>query len=182
MVTLEDAQDRVAASLQGDLGAFESLIRDHQRMVYSICYRMTGSTEDAEDLTQETFIHAHGNLGSFRGEARFSSWLHRIAMNLCRNWRKGLARRSRLVAAFAHEADSVVPGNSGLRERVQDALLQLKPEQRAVVILTCYEGLSHGEAARALECAETTISWRLFIAKKKLKRLLKGCPGPGDQP
>src|SRR5688572_31367135 len=74
----------------------EHFIREHQRMIYSLCYRMTGSVADAEDLTQETFIAAHQQMEMFRGKAQISSWLYRIGINRCLNWQKSQERRRRL--------------------------------------------------------------------------------------
>src|SRR5438046_807679 len=96
MVASDDEQRRIVLSQNGDHDAFESLIREHQKMVHSLCYRMTGSTADSADLAQETFIHAFQNLPSFRSESKFSSWLYRIALKRCLNWRKAGARRAEL--------------------------------------------------------------------------------------
>src|SRR5438105_6052445 len=101
MAAMDDEASRVAQSQNGDHAAFESLIRDYQRMIHSLCYRMTGSMAEAEDLAQETFIRAYRELRGFRAEARFSSWLYRIAMNLCLNWRKSDQRRQALHRKWA---------------------------------------------------------------------------------
>jgi len=169
----DDDQGWVERSLQGDHEAFEALVRRYQRMIYSLAYRMTGSAADAEDVTQETFIRAYQQLSGFRAEAKFSSWLYRIAVNQCFNWRKRAARRDQLHNEWqARHAGAAAPDNA-LAQNVQDALLKLNPKQRAAVVLTLYDGLSHAEAARVLGCSATTVSWRLFAARAKLKRLLK---------
>ena len=142
-------------------------------MIYSLAYRMTGSAADAEDLTQETFIRAHEQLAGFRADAKFSSWLYRIAVNHCLNWRKRIERRDRLHNDWQAGREGTTTPDHALTRKVQDALLKLNPEQRAAVALTTYDGLSHAEAARALGCSETTVSWRLFAARARLKRLLK---------
>src|SRR6478672_5846319 len=77
-VNMDDETSRMVRSQNGDHAAFESLIKDYQRMIHSLCFRMTGSLADAEDLAQETFIQAYQHLGGFRAESRFSSWLYRI--------------------------------------------------------------------------------------------------------
>jgi RNA polymerase sigma-70 factor (ECF subfamily) len=100
--------------------------------------------------------------------------LYRIAVNQCLNWRKRTARRDRLHREWSEETrDSRSDGPVGGQE-VQEALLKLNPKQRAAVVLTTYDGLTHAEAAKTLGCSETTISWRLFAARRKLKALLKG--------
>jgi len=170
---MDEERGRIAASLQGDQAAFESLIREYQRMVHSLCYRMTGSMTDAEDLAQETFIAAYQRLDKFRGEARFSSWLYRIAVNQCLNWRKRIRRQEQLHQDWVEQEQVLSQEKLKDTQRVQDALLDLHPKQRAALILTIYDGLSHAEAARALGCSETTISWRVFAAKRKLRRRLE---------
>jgi RNA polymerase sigma-70 factor (ECF subfamily) len=136
---------------------------------------MTGSMADAEDLAQETFLHAYEHLPEFRAEARFSSWLYRIAINQCLNWQKRRQRQQRLHEEWNKEQQlnpsAGEPAHTHARQ-IQDALLRLDPKQRAAVILTTYDGLTHAEAAHALGCSETTVSWRLFAARRKLKRWL----------
>ncbi|MEY2429967.1 MAG: polymerase sigma-70 factor, subfamily [Verrucomicrobiota bacterium] len=171
---MENERDRIAESRKGDHDAFEELIREHQRMIHSLCYRMTGSMAEAEDLAQETFIRAYQQLTSFRAEARFSSWLYRIAVNQCLNWQKRKGREERLHKDWADQGQETTGADFGRTQQVQEALLKLNPKQRAAVILTTYDGLSHAEAADASGCSEATISWRLFAARAKLRRLLKG--------
>ena len=168
--------DLVLQSQNGDPAAFEALIRNHQHMVHSLTYRMTGSLADAEDLAQEAFIRAYERIGEFRGASKFSTWLYRIAVNTCLNWRQTEARRFQLQARAAGEISAWQTGvkdspgdDSG---EVQAALLKLPAKQRAAIVLTIYDGLNHAEAARMLGCSETTVSWRVFAAKGKLKRLL----------
>jgi RNA polymerase sigma-70 factor (ECF subfamily) len=168
--------DLVLQSQNGDPAAFEALIRNHQHMVHSLTYRMTGSLADAEDLAQETFIRAYEQIDSFRGASKFSTWLYRIAVNTCLNWRQSEARRFQLQARAAgeisawHAAEENLPGDQS--NEVQAALLKLPAKQRAAIVLTIYDGLNHAEAARVLHCSETTVSWRVFAAKRKLKRFL----------
>ena len=143
-------------------------------MIHSLCYRMTGSMADAEDLAQETFIQAYQHRDSFRGGAKVSSWLYRIAINQCLNWRKRAARREQLHREWSQEERVTADDSAARGQQIQEALLKLNPEQRAAVVLTMYDGLSHAEAAKVLGCAETTVSWRLFAARRTLKQLLKG--------
>jgi len=158
----------------GDTAAFESLMRSHQRMIHSLTYRMTGSLADAEDLAQETFLNAYEQLASFRGEAKFSTWLYRIAMNTCLNWRQRETRRREVYAEWAESSAALRSSDERGRmdEEVQAALMKLPPEQRAAVALTICEGLDHREAAQTLGCSVATLGWRVFAAKRKLKRSL----------
>ena len=157
---------------EGDPAGFEELVRRYQKMVHALTYRMTGSQSDAEDLAQEVFIQAYRKLDKFRGDALFSTWLYRVGINTCLNWKKSQQRRARLYDEWAKQPLETADDNDHISSRVQEALLTLPLKQRAAVILTTYEGLNHAEAARALGCSETTISWRLFTARKKLKQLL----------
>lgn len=176
----DDDHDWIRKSLQGDQEAFESLVRRYQRMIYSLAYRMTGSAADAEDTVQETFIRAHRQLASFRAEARFASWLYRIAVNHCLNLRQRAERRVQMHNELQAEREVNSTPDTGFAQQVQDALMKLSPKQRAAVVLTTYDGFSHAEAACALGCSETTVSWRVFAARGKLKRLLKAVRTRGE--
>jgi RNA polymerase sigma-70 factor (ECF subfamily) len=173
----------VMRTRQGDPAAFEALIRQHQRMIYSLTYRMTGSAADAEDLTQETFLRAWRQIGSYRAAAKFSTWLYRIAINACLNWRERETLRVEVQAGWAETngapelGGQSVPARNEAGRGVHDALLKLPAKQRAAVMLVFYDGLNHAEAAEVLGCSETTVSWRLFIARKKLRRWLAAAGG-----
>jgi RNA polymerase sigma-70 factor (ECF subfamily) len=168
----------VLQTQKGSPAAFEELVRNHQRMIHSLTFRMTGSPADAEDLAQETFIRAYAQIGAFRGTAKFSTWLYRIAVNTCLNWRQSEARRFRLQADCAGEISAPPwngensPAEDSPGRQVQAALLKLPAKQRAAIVLTIYDGLNHAEAAQVLGCSETTVSWRVFAARQKLKRWL----------
>ncbi len=174
-----EEQRWIRDSLAGNDAAYAMLVARYQQMIHAVTYRMTGSFSDAEDLAQETFLRAFQHLDDYRGEARFSTWLCRIAMNLCLNWRSRESRRTEIHSRWADDTYSETartpeqadPGP--LREEVQSALNRLPAKQRAAVVLTVYEEMNHAEAARALGCSEATISWRVFAARHKLKRWLK---------
>jgi RNA polymerase sigma-70 factor (ECF subfamily) len=171
----EDERDWIRRSLAGDAVAFEELVRRYQQMIHALTYRMTGSAHDAEDLAQEAFIRAYRQLHSYRAEAKFSSWLYRIGINTCLNWQKSRQRRDRLHEEFARQDNQ--PGNvDEITAKLQTALLQLSPKERAAIILTVYEEMNHAAAARVLGCSETTVSWRVHMARKNLKRWLR-CEG-----
>lgn len=181
MPELDDERGWILKSQEGDHTAFEALVMTHQRMIYALAFRMTGSLADAEDLAQETFIQAFRQLGAFRGEAKFSSWLYRIAMNLCLNWKSRQARQQRLLEDWGKQEEIAADGNEASQSKeVQAALLKLHPKQRAAIVLTVYDGLNHAEAARVLGCSETTVSWRVFAARAKLKKLLSRPQSRGE--
>jgi RNA polymerase sigma-70 factor, ECF subfamily len=176
MVDANEERALVLRSQNGDHAAFELLIGAYQRMIHSVAYRMTGSMADAEDLTQETFVRAYQQLEGYRAEARFSTWLCRIAVNLTLNWRNREFRRDDVHAKWSQEAllednkPEEIPDD--LSKRVQAALQRLPAKQRAALILTVYENQSHADAARTLGTTEATVSWRVFAARQKLKRWL----------
>jgi RNA polymerase sigma-70 factor (ECF subfamily) len=171
----DEEQSWIARSREGDQQAFAALIQRYQKMIFALTYRMTGSQADAEDLTQESFIAAFRQFDSFRGDSKFSSWLYRIATNRCLNWRQRDARRERAYENWGREqeiASTVEPKAEAVSAQVQQALLKLDDKQRAAIVLTTYEGMNHAEAARVLGCSETTVSWRVFAARRKLKKWL----------
>ncbi|HTV61270.1 MAG TPA: RNA polymerase sigma factor [Verrucomicrobiae bacterium] len=177
---MADADDDLVLQCQkGNALAFETLVRNHQQMVHALTFRMTGSVADAEDLAQETFVRAYEQIASFNGNAKFSTWLYSIAVHACLNWRRDEARRAQALHRCAAEILTEKQGESPAQEnevaqQAQAALLNLPAKQRAAIVLTVYDGLSHAEAAKILRCSETTVSWRIFAAKRKLKRLLSG--------
>src|SRR6185295_19082380 len=146
----DEEQSWIARSRNGDPQAFETLVLRYQKMIFALAYRMTGSSAEAEDLTQETFIAAFQQLDSFRGESKFSSWLYRIATHRCLNWRQRDARRERAYANWGRDQAISSAGKAvddPVSARVQAALLKLDEKQRAAIVLTTYEGLNHAEAA-----------------------------------
>jgi len=180
MAGSDDDTKLIEQSLTGDPEAYAALVNQHQKMIRAVAFRMTGSLDDAEELAQDAFLSAYRQLGSFGGGSKFSTWLCKIAINLSLDWRRRESRRSDIHSKWAEE--TVFENNPGdrfpdnLSRRVQDALNRLPAKQRAAIVLTIYENQSHAEAAKTLRCAEATISWRVFAARQKLKRLLKGLP------
>jgi len=176
MATPDDELICIQKSLAGDTEAFAALVKEYQKMILAMAFRMTGSLDDAEDLAQETFLRAFRQLNSFRAESKFSTWLCQIAMNLSLNWRAREGRRGDIHSQWAENAITDSPGDfpDELSQRVQRALDRLPPKQRAAIVLTVYENRSHAEAAKLLSCTEAAISWRVFAARQKLKHLLKG--------
>jgi RNA polymerase sigma-70 factor, ECF subfamily len=168
----------VLQSQNGDPAAFAELIRNHQRMIHSLTYRMTGSLADAEDLAQETFINAYRQIGSYRGTSKFSTWLYRIAINACLTWRRRETLRVEATANWVETNSAPQPvgegpeARNGWSGRMHAALLKLPAKQRAAIMLTLHDGLNHAEAAEVLSCSEATVSWRVFAARRKLKRWL----------
>lgn len=175
---LEDEQESVARVVQGDPDAFGDLVRRHHAMIHAMTYRMTGSAADADELAQETFVRAWQRIGQFRGDSKFSSWLYRIAVTTCLNWSERRARRNRRDERWELERERPAGTvEDDVSEKVHEALQRLEPKMRAAIVLTVYDGLNHAEAAKVLGCSETTVSWRVFMARRRLKKDLESLRG-----
>src|SRR5580700_2001181 len=175
--------EAIERAKQGDAGAFEALYNLHKRRVYSLCLRMTANTAAAEDLTQEAFLQLFRKIGTFRGESAFSTWLHRMAVNvvLMQLRKKGLAVVP-LEDTFESEEESSrkEPGADDVRLTGSIDRLQLKraidnlPEgYRTIFLLHDVEGYEHNEIARIMECSIGNSKSQLHKARMKLRELLK---------
>lgn len=168
------------AAAGGDMGAFEQLYARHNRRVYSVCLRMTQNVAEAEDLAQEAFIQLFRKIGSFRGDAAFTTWLHRLTVNqVLMHFRK----RSVKLERTTEEGDTPVqivrgtenPNRMPVLDRIglDHALKQLPPGYRSVFVLHDIEGHDHEEIAKILGVAVGTSKSQLHKARMKLRRLLK---------
>ena len=177
MAGSDDESKLIEQSLSGDPEAYGALVNQHQKMIRAMAFRMTGSLDDAEELAQDAFLRAYQQLATFNSDAKFSTWLCKIAINLSLDRHRRESRRSDIHSKWA--ADTITDGRSNaefpdeLSGQVQAALNQLPVKQRAAIVLTIYENQSHAQAAKTLGCTEATISWRVFAARRKLKHLLR---------
>ncbi|GJE57541.1 MULTISPECIES: RNA polymerase sigma factor [Methylobacterium] len=170
-------RDLVGRAVHGDRMAFEALLRRHYDGMHRIAWRMTGSREDAEDIVQEICCALADRIAGFRGEARFSTWLYGITANACRDHRRRGATLARLRQGLAVLVRAGGTGDGGDPHRrvwLASALGRLDPGLREAVVLVAGEGLTHAEAGAALGIAETTVSWRLFEARRRLKAVFDG--------
>ncbi len=167
---------------QGDREAYSGLVRRHREPIYRTIFRFTRDHGDTDDLAQETFLQAFRELPQFRGQAGFSTWLHRIAVNLSLNHLKRKKRemdRRDFDERFAERtpAPCLTPEAAALsaefQARLADAVDALPPAYKASFVLVVQEGMSHGLAACALGCSENTVSWRLHRARKMLQARLR---------
>ena len=166
---------------QGDVQAFEELFRLHRRLVYGLCLRMTQDVAEAEDVTQEVFVLLFRKIGGFRGEASFTTWLHRLTVNqVLMRFRKNKSRREDALEdedLQPHESvRPVSPKAAQLLDRItlESAIAQLPPGYRAAFILHDVEGYEHEEVARILGCAVGTSKSQLHKARTKLRKILAG--------
>jgi RNA polymerase sigma-70 factor, ECF subfamily len=161
----------LARAQAGDAGAFARLYRDHHRKIYALCLRLTADRGAAEELTQDTFVKAWQRLDSFRGEARFSTWLHRIAVNTAISHRRKRAWLS-LRPAFDDEVPADLAPPPGLMRDLDRAIARLPPRARHVFVLIDVEGFSHEEAASTLGMAVGTSKAHLHRARELLRGML----------
>lgn len=164
----------------GDMQAFEELYQRYHRRIYTLCLRMTGNTAEAEDLTQEIFIHIYRKIGSFRGDSALMTWLHRLTVNkVLMHFRKSSVRRE----TTTKDGETPEPSAKGRetpsqqlavdRLALDKAIAQLAPGYRAVFILHDVEGYEHTEIARARGIAIGTSKSQLHKARLRLRELMK---------
>lgn len=172
--TGEDAED-VALAVAGDRRAFERLYRRHVARVHGVASRLMGRDE-AEEITQDVFVRAWEKLSTFRGEAAFSTWLHRVAVNLVFSRRAWLgARRQRFVAdETVLETVHARPAATDAGMDFESAIGKLPPGARAVFVLHDVEGYRHEEIASLLEVTTGTTKAQLHRARMLLRRHLDG--------
>jgi RNA polymerase sigma-70 factor, ECF subfamily len=166
---------------EGDAAAFEALYRAHAGRLFGLLTRMTGSAQDAEDLLQDVFVHAHRKLASFRGESSLGTWLYRLAVNQCLDYLRG--KQSRMARATdsldADEAAEPAAAMPALPEAIaridlERAIAQLPHGCRTAFVLHDVEGLDHREVGAALGISEGTSKSQVHKARMKLRQLLRG--------
>jgi RNA polymerase sigma-70 factor (ECF subfamily) len=180
-------EELVARSMAGDHDSFNQLVTRWERPIYALAFRVLGREEDARDICQETFLRAFRAMPGFKGEAKFSSWLYRIALNLCRDWIR--RRRRQPVVEVPEDVDlSDLAALQGPSESIEDlvarrrlseavglAMAQLPEEQRTAIVLKEYHGLTFQEIADLQGCPLSTVKTRLYQGLSQLRRAL----GPG---
>jgi len=183
----------VARAQHGEEEAFAALFEMHKRRVYSLCLRMTGNTAEAEDLTQEAFLQLFRKISTFRGESAFSTWLHRLAVNvvLMHLRKKGLQQIS--LDEVDSSQDEPVKRDYGDNDRrlmgsvdrisLSQAIADLPPGYRTVFVLHDIEGYEHNEIAEIMNCSVGNSKSQLHKARMKLRDWLRqneGLMAPGE--
>ena len=168
--------------LGGDVNAFEELVLRYEGTVYNLALRMVSNREDAADMTQEAFIKAYNSLPSFRGDSKFSSWLYRIASNVCLDFLRSKSRRPQSSLTLGGDDDEDVqleipdpaagPEEQLIKKLSMQSLsegLKLLPDnQRQILAMRELGGMSYAEIGAALSLEEGTVKSRIFRARKKL--------------
>src|SRR5215216_5226350 len=177
-------EELVARSIRGDADSFNQLILRWERPIYALAYRTIGRDEDARDVCQETFLRAFRALPGFKGQAKFSSWLYRIALNLCRDW---IRRKKRTPVVEMPEGVDVVElaAETGPSESIEDLVARqemsrivaegmklLPDEQRTAIVLKEYHGLTFQEIADLQGCPLSTVKTRLYQGLGVLRKQL----------
>lgn len=183
---MEESGDErlVELAKKGSLDAFAELARRLQEKVYYTIFGMARNHQDADDLTQETFMYAYKALGGFQRKSSFYTWVYRIAVNLTLNYlkKKGREKGRQDFKDRASEFDKAAymdlspEGDSlkkELREKLDEAIASLPLACQAAFNLVVFQGMSHGQAAAILGCSENTVSWRMHKARKMLQDRLK---------
>ena len=175
--------EAIARAKQGDAEAFEVLYNLHKRRVYSLCLRMTANTAEAEDLAQEAFLQLFRKIGTFRGESAFSTWLHRMAVNvvLMHLRKKGLPVVSLEETTEGTEetpkkdfgAEDLALSGSIDRLQLQTAVDRLPPGYRTIFVLHDVEGYEHHEIANVVGCSLGNSKSQWHKARMKLREFLK---------
>ncbi len=181
-----DDRNLVGLARRGDREAFGTLVRRHQDRAFNLAYQMVRNREDALDISQEAFARAYASLASFKGDASFSTWLHRIVVNLAidslrRRERRGAtsyddARGTSQEGEVEHSAPddpATALETKQVRALLARGIAQLPPAQRAVLVLREIEGMSYEDIARTVECNLGTVMSRLFYARRKLQQVLR---------
>ena len=179
-------EELVARSIAGDTDSFNELVLRWERPIYALAYRQIGREDDARDVTQEAFLRAFRALPGFKGQAKFSSWLYRITLNLCRDWMRRQMRAPFVSTPEGVDAEDMagIDGETvatveddvarrDLTRHVARAMRALPDEQRSAVILKEYHGLTFQEIAELQGCPLRTVKTRLYQGLTVLRRELE---------
>jgi RNA polymerase sigma-70 factor (ECF subfamily) len=177
-------EELVALSIGGDVESFNQLVVRWERPIYALAYRVIGREEEARDVVQETFLRAFRGIGNFRGQAKFSSWVYRIALNLCRDWIRRERRAPILptpegvdvieLAAEKGPAESIedLVARNDMSQAVAGLMTRLPEEQRTAIILKEYHGMTFQEIADLQGVPLSTVKTRLYQGLNVLRRHL----------
>ena len=161
----------VSAAVAGNREAFEALLRAHYDRIHGLAWQLTGSRADADDIAQDVCCALVEKIGSFRGEAKFTTWLSGVTINACRDHRRrrrtfrGLTDKLAVLAGLASPTDGRDAYDAVW---LNNAISRLKPAYRETAVLVAGQQLTHAEAAEVLGVAEATVSWRMSEVRRML--------------
>ncbi|GIV15535.1 MAG: sigma-24 [Armatimonadota bacterium] len=187
-MTPSDDRQLIERCRNGDREAFDELVRRYERQVYNLAYRLSGNYDDASDVVVEAFVRAFQGLHTFRGDANFGTWLHRVVVNTFLDMRKRSKGRQHISLeeqleldgdTFTRQIEDTSPGPQELLEQeereevLQRAIAQLSPERRILIVLYHFENLSYEEIAQMLKLPVGTVKSRLNRARLALREILE---------
>jgi len=179
-------RELVSRARLGEVVAFEQLVHRYDRKVLSIAYLYARDEEDAKDIYQEAFLRVYRGLPGFRGKSQFSTWLHRVVVNVCLSYQRRTLKlknvaleedeieRTAVVTATGGESPEELYGDAEISQHVSNALATLPDQQRLVFILRHFQDLKLSEIADTMNCAEGTVKRYLYLAVRKLRAQLQG--------
>jgi RNA polymerase sigma-70 factor (ECF subfamily) len=186
MTRTDSDEELVARAVAGDLDSFNQLVTRWERPIFALAYRTLGREEDARDVVQEAFLRAYRGLRGFKGQAKFSSWLYRITVNLCRDWNRRERRAPVVQIPEGSDAVDLADEHAAPVESVEElvarremsqavarAMAELPEDQRAAILLKEYHGLTFQEIADLLDCPLSTVKTRLYQGLSVLRRRLE---------
>jgi RNA polymerase sigma-70 factor (ECF subfamily) len=178
-------EELVSRSIAGDTESFDQLILRWERPIYALAYRQIGREEDARDIVQDAFLRAFRALPGFKGEAKFSSWLYRITLNLCRDFMRRARRAPFAPTPEGRDVEDMASAERSTAESIEDVLTRqdlsrhvaramgtLPEEQRSAILLKEYHGLTFQEIAELQGCPLSTVKTRLYQGLTMLRREL----------
>lgn len=181
-------KELVIKTQQGDPSAFDDLIRKYHPRLYGLIYHMTSNNEDTNDLLQDVFSKAYRSINTFKGNSGFYTWIHRIAVNMTLNFLKKRGRRQHsslddidehlendpdfIAAAKVADPRTVINAQE-FQKKLNEAMLKLSPDHRAVVTLFDIQGMPQSEVAKILKTTEGTVRSRIFYAHRQLQTYLQ---------
>lgn len=162
----------IRQACSGDSRAFGQLVEMHYDFIHGVAYKWTRNRADAEDIAQDVCVRLASAIRSFRGEGRFRTWLYALVLNAVRDLARKAVRESRKTSEWALDPSNHGDCDSSDLQEIWTAVQTLSSKQRDAVMLVYSEGLDHGEAAEILGCTQSTVSWHLHEARKRLKIIL----------
>ncbi len=168
-----DESALIKQAQSGDRQAFEALVRRHYDAMYRMAFKWCGDKADAEDITQNACIKLARSIGTFRFQSEFRTWLYRLVINAAKDWAKARPRWTPDQTFESGRAEAPAGEDRVYATQVM-AYVQTMPErEKSALVLVFGEGLSHREAATVMDCGESTVSWYIHEARKKLRSFQK---------
>lgn len=181
-------EECVRRTKEGDVSAYDVLVKRYMERIYALTYHMTSNHEMANDLAQEAFIRGFKNIRKFKGDSSFHTWIYRVAVNHTINFLKrgrpkheyslndpdsGIYNDPEFIEVTSGEEPTRAVALNELQAALNEAIQKLSESHRAVVTLHDIEGIGHAQIAKIMKCSEGTVRSRLFYARQQLRRLLK---------